>query len=162
MKGTSTWVDPRVEARVRRKPTPLRISIEMGALDLTRLLLCDGYRTELDTDSPLNQALEHRRWDLLHLLLDWGADPAGAEDRQYAPGPADECVKLQIEPDHPAIILLDDGQRGPNDQRSTRNSSQEASPRVGRANREHQKGMPVFRRCEINRIRLARPISGVR
>jgi peptidoglycan/xylan/chitin deacetylase (PgdA/CDA1 family) len=35
-------------------------------------------------------------------------------------------VKLQIEPDHAAIIHVGDGQRGPNAERSTRSSSQEA------------------------------------
>ena len=47
---------------------------------------------------------------------------------------------------HPAIICLDDGQGGPNDQRSTRNSSKEESPRIRGANRKHQQGMP---RCGL-------------
>ena len=51
---------------------------------------------------------------------------------------------------HPAIICLDDGQGGPNDPPSTRNSSQEENSCVRGANRKHQKGLPLFRRCEIN------------
>jgi hypothetical protein len=34
---------------------------------------------ELEARSPLNGALESRRWDLLDLLLKWGADAAGAD-----------------------------------------------------------------------------------
>jgi hypothetical protein len=40
---------------------------------------------------------------------------------------------------HPAIICMKDGQGGPEDPRSTRNSSKEANPRVPGADREHQK-----------------------
>jgi hypothetical protein len=50
-----------------------------GSFDLVRLLLCNGYRTDLDARSPLNAALDARRWDLLNLLLNWGADPATAD-----------------------------------------------------------------------------------
>ena len=44
-----------------------------GALGL--LLLCNGYDPNLEPRSPLDVALRSRRWDLLDLLLDWGADP---------------------------------------------------------------------------------------
>ncbi len=77
--GRLLQLDPSTDDRIRRKPTAMSISIASGALDLTRLLLCNGYRAEHEMDSPLNAALERRRWDLLHLLLDWGADPACAD-----------------------------------------------------------------------------------
>lgn len=44
-----------------------------------RLLLCNGYRTKLERTSPVNAVLEARRWDLLELLHDWGADPNDAD-----------------------------------------------------------------------------------
>jgi len=63
----------------RRTPSALMLAIESGAMDLALLLLCNGYRTELELDSPLNTALERRRKDFVLLLLDWGADPGGAD-----------------------------------------------------------------------------------
>lgn len=77
--GQPIQLDPAVDDRVRRKPTPLSLSIEAGTLDLTRLLLCNGYRQEIEPCPPLDRALDQRRWDLLDLLLDWGADPATAD-----------------------------------------------------------------------------------
>ena len=38
-------------------------------------MLCNGYDPNLEPDSPLNLLLRARRWDLLDLLLEWGADP---------------------------------------------------------------------------------------
>ena len=64
--------------RRTRRASPLAMAISEGSHDFVLLLLCNGYRTELESDSPLNAALETRRWDILYLLLDWGADPAGA------------------------------------------------------------------------------------
>ena len=42
-------------------------------------LLCNGYRSELEPESPLDAALESRRTDLVYLPLDWGVDPHGAD-----------------------------------------------------------------------------------
>jgi hypothetical protein len=42
---------------------------------LALLLLCNGYDPNLEPDSPLDLAFRIRRWDLLDLLLEWGADP---------------------------------------------------------------------------------------
>jgi len=39
------------------------------------LLLCNGYDPNLERWCPLDRALKSRRWDLLELLLEWGADP---------------------------------------------------------------------------------------
>ena len=51
------------------------MAIESGQHDLTLLLLCNGYRAELEPQSPLNLALRRRSWDFVDLLLEWGADP---------------------------------------------------------------------------------------
>jgi len=59
----------------RRLPSALEIALEAGNHALTLLLLCNGYDPNLERDSPLDLALRARRWDLLDLLLDWGADP---------------------------------------------------------------------------------------
>ncbi len=76
--------------------------------------------------------------------------------------PSNKALQLTCEitdrAGHPAIICLDDGQGGPNDQRSTRNSSQEAHSQVRRADREHQQGLPVV--CENSAYPSKRP-SGI-
>lgn len=77
--GRPLQSDPRSVQQPRRRPTPLGIALKAGQLDAVRLLLCNGYRTELEPSSPLNTVLETRRWDLLELLLEWGADPHGAD-----------------------------------------------------------------------------------
>ena len=61
--------------RWRRTRTPLAVAIETGQYDLARLLLCNGYRTELEPQSALELVLERRAWDFLELLLAWGANP---------------------------------------------------------------------------------------
>jgi hypothetical protein len=59
--------------------TPLSAAIESGLHDLVLLLLCNGYRTELEPQSPLNPALRRRAWATIDLLLAWGADPKAAD-----------------------------------------------------------------------------------
>jgi hypothetical protein len=59
--------------------TPLSVAIESGQYDLTFLLLCNGYRAELEPQSPLNLALRRRAWDYVDLLLAWGADPTATD-----------------------------------------------------------------------------------
>ena len=59
--------------------TPLSVAIESGGHDLAVLLLCNGYRTDLEPQSPLNLALRRRAWDYIDLLLAWGADPTAAD-----------------------------------------------------------------------------------
>lgn len=58
--------------------TPLRAAVRTNHRDLLLLLLCNGYRLDLEPqgwDSALNVALANRAFDLLELLLQWGADP---------------------------------------------------------------------------------------
>jgi len=64
-----------------RKPTvvsPLRTVVRRNHRDLVLLLLCNGYRLDLevnDGDSVLDEALRVRAFDVVDLLLKWGADP---------------------------------------------------------------------------------------
>jgi len=69
------------EASSRRRPSSsaLKIALEKGDHSLVYLLLCNGYDPNLEEDSPLDLALRTRRWDLLDLLLAWGADPTRAD-----------------------------------------------------------------------------------
>ena len=62
--------------------TPLHAAVRTNRWDLMVLLLCNGYRLDLEPrgwDSVLNQALENRAFDLVDLLLKWGADPHTVE-----------------------------------------------------------------------------------
>ncbi len=77
--GRPLQMDPRSIQRPRRRTTPLSVAIATGQFDLVRLLLCNGYRTDLEPSSPLDAVLDARRWDLLELLLKWGTDPHGAD-----------------------------------------------------------------------------------
>ena len=53
----------------------LEIALETGQHGLALLLLCNGYRFDLEPRSPFNVALKARRWDLIDMLFDWGAEP---------------------------------------------------------------------------------------
>ena len=60
-------------------PTPYASALEIALRDrnqaLVQLLPCNGYDPNLELESPLNLPLRNRRWDLLDLVLEWGADP---------------------------------------------------------------------------------------
>lgn len=81
--GVETWIkegrplqlSKEASAKLGRKRSALQIALESENLALVFLLLCNGYDPNLEADSPLNIALQCRRWDLLDLLLEWGADP---------------------------------------------------------------------------------------
>jgi len=59
--------------------TGLTIALESHQFGLTLLLLCNGYRTDLEPHSPLNIALQQRDSEVVDLLLAWGADPVVAD-----------------------------------------------------------------------------------
>jgi hypothetical protein len=64
----------------RRGPrSALEIALERGDQALVLLLLVNGYDPNREEQCPLDRALRARRWDLLDLLLEWGADPHRAE-----------------------------------------------------------------------------------
>ncbi|WP_447985465.1 ankyrin repeat domain-containing protein [Nitrospira sp. Nam74] len=62
-----------------RGKTTLEIAIETGQHSLTHLLLKYGYELAREFRSPLDAALQARRWDLVDLLLDNGADLHSAD-----------------------------------------------------------------------------------
>src|SRR5574341_1490908 len=73
-----------IQALTYRRPkkaavvSPLRTAIRKKHLDLVLLLLCNGYRLDLEADdgnSVLDEALNVRAFDILDLLLKWGANP---------------------------------------------------------------------------------------
>src|SRR5438105_523395 len=69
-------------ANKRTVETPLRAAVRTKHRDLALLLLCNGYRLELEStgwDSVLNEALENRSFELFELLLKWGADPKSVD-----------------------------------------------------------------------------------
>jgi hypothetical protein len=58
--------------------SPLRAAIRRKQSDLVLLFLCNGYRMDLEVDaagSVLDEALRIRAFEILELLLKWGADP---------------------------------------------------------------------------------------
>jgi hypothetical protein len=67
--------------RREKKPTilsPIRAAIRENNPDLVLLLLCNGYRLDLESDhdgSVLDEALVIRAFEILELLLKWGAEP---------------------------------------------------------------------------------------
>jgi hypothetical protein len=90
----TTFIDPRTNPRppavAAREPTDdvaeidelIKLcksgdvyAVECDSRALVLLLLCNGYDLELEQESPLNFALQCRRWDMVDLLLEWGADP---------------------------------------------------------------------------------------
>jgi hypothetical protein len=62
-------------SRGRKRQTALEIAIDSGSHSLVLLLLVNGYDPNAEDQSPLDQALRDRRWDLLDLLLEAGAHP---------------------------------------------------------------------------------------
>jgi len=62
--------------RGRGIDTAREIALETGQYALAHLLLCNGYQLDLEPRSPLDLAMERRRWDLVDLPFEWGADPA--------------------------------------------------------------------------------------
>lgn len=64
-----------ISVKGRRLTSALEIALDEGNHALVLLLLCNGYDPNLEPRSPLDLALRARRWDLLDLLLEWGAHP---------------------------------------------------------------------------------------
>src|SRR5690606_9122747 len=63
----------------RRQASALEIALDAGNHALVLLLLCNGYDPNLEWGCPLDHALKDRRWDLLDLLLEWGATPGDVD-----------------------------------------------------------------------------------
>jgi len=81
------WIDeakplqaaPQAVAKGTRPKTALQIALETGQHSLMFLILSRGYQLDLERYSPLDMALQARRWDLFDLLLQWGADLRNAD-----------------------------------------------------------------------------------
>jgi hypothetical protein len=117
--------------------TPLSVAIESRQYDLAFLLLCNGYRTDLEPQSPLNLALRKRGWDYLDLLLEWGADPKAADPDAvldtYQVGVMDRFWDLGLDltrDDHLAYYLAQSSSNKPAYGWAKRHN---ADPRVARA-----------------------------
>ena len=71
--------------KVPKKPmvvSPLRAAIRRKRTDVVLLLLCNGYRLELEVEFPrsvIDEALENGRLDIVELLLTWGADATNVQ-----------------------------------------------------------------------------------
>ncbi len=63
-----------VTIKRRRLTSALEIALESRNHALVLLLLCNGYDLNIEPACPLDLALRARRWDLLDMLLEWGAD----------------------------------------------------------------------------------------
>ena len=77
--GKPLQLSPEAIRKGTRPKTALQIALEGGQHSLAFLLLRSGYRLELERYAPLDIALEARRWDLVDLLVEWGADLRSAD-----------------------------------------------------------------------------------
>jgi hypothetical protein len=59
-------------------------------------------------------------------------------------------VKFQIQPDHPVILRVQEGQGDLNDSQPARDPAKKANHRVRRADRQRPEGLPVLRRCAVD------------
>ena len=73
--GRPVQVSLEVPRKGQRKRSALEVSIECRNHALELLLLCNGYDQNHEVENPLDLALRTRQWDLVDLLLEWGADP---------------------------------------------------------------------------------------
>jgi hypothetical protein len=77
--GKPLQLAPEAILKGTRPKTALQITLESGQHSLASLLLSSGYRLELERYAPLDMVLEARRWDLVDLLVEWGADLRSAD-----------------------------------------------------------------------------------
>ncbi len=76
--GRPIQASSEIEARGRCQ-SALEIALKTGQHSLCLLLLRSGFRVDLEHDLPLDIALQERRWDLVDLLFEYGADPHEAD-----------------------------------------------------------------------------------
>jgi hypothetical protein len=82
--------------RFKKPPviTPLRTSVRRCHRDIVLLLLCNGYRLDLEPEhwnSLLDEALDNSSFEIVDLLLKWGADP-----RKVRPESVFETYKTEL------------------------------------------------------------------
>lgn len=73
--GRPLQASQNMSGKPRRRQSALEVALDRKNHALVLLLLCNGYDPNLEANSPLDLALRSRRWDLVDLLLEWGADP---------------------------------------------------------------------------------------
>ena len=74
-RGEPLQLAPGITQRGRRVSSAIDVAMETGNQALVLLLLCNGYDPNTELPSPLDKALQARRYDLVDDLLAWGADP---------------------------------------------------------------------------------------
>ena len=77
--GNPLQLAPNAIQREKRLRSALQIAVQSGQHSLTYLLLSSGYSIAKDSSTPLDSALGLRRWDLVDLLIAWGADVRSAD-----------------------------------------------------------------------------------
>jgi hypothetical protein len=73
--GRPLQVAQGITIKGRRLTSALEIALEDRNHSLVLLLLCNGYAPNLEPRCQLDLAIRSRRWDLVDMLLKWGADP---------------------------------------------------------------------------------------
>jgi hypothetical protein len=82
-----------VTAKGRRMLSALEIGLETENRSLIRLLLCNGYDSNLESSCPVSTAIRNRTWDLMELLLTWGADPMRVSPRAVCESYTTEIIE---------------------------------------------------------------------
>jgi ankyrin repeat protein len=77
--GKPLQLSPEVPLKGMRPKTALAIAMESGQHSLASLLLRNNYRMELERHAPIDLAIRARRWDLLELLVESGANLESAD-----------------------------------------------------------------------------------
>ncbi|HVN84250.1 MAG TPA: hypothetical protein VMW17_05310 [Candidatus Binatia bacterium] len=72
--GRPLQVTQGITIKRRRLNSALEIALDARNHSLVLLLLCNGYDPNLEVRCPLDLAIRSRRWDLVNMLLEWGAD----------------------------------------------------------------------------------------
>src|SRR5262245_50153071 len=77
--GKPLQLAPDAVRKGTRPKAALEIALDSGQHSLALLLLSHGYKLEVERYVPLDLALRTRRWDLVDLLLERGADLQSAD-----------------------------------------------------------------------------------
>ena len=77
--GKPLQFTPVAKPKGMRPKSALQVAIQTGQHSLALLLLRSGYDLDLEPHPVIDISLEFRRYDLLDLLLEYGADPRSAD-----------------------------------------------------------------------------------
>ncbi len=72
------------EDRRKCPKSPMQAAIRTGQHDVVLLLLCNGYRPDLERRSPYSEALRRREHGIVRLLFAWNVDATTAETHEVA------------------------------------------------------------------------------